>query len=66
MIDHSVWEMARLSAVFNFNFAILHAKVANNYLIPYEHLGRYLKEFRTILSIFEFLSAPECIVEWRA
>ena len=56
--------MARLSAVFNFNFTILHVKVANNYLIPYEHLGRYLEGFWTIiLSIFEFFSASECIVD---
>jgi len=40
-----VWEMARLGAIFNFNFTVLHAKVANNSLIICEHLGRYLKEF---------------------
>lgn len=29
----------------NFNPTILHARVANNSLIIYERLGRYLKEF---------------------
>ena len=43
----------RLGAIFNFNFTILHTKVANNSLIICEHLGGYLKEFQTIRSIFE-------------
>jgi len=45
IFSNFVWEMARLGAVFNFNFRILHAKVAKESLIIWEHLGRYLREF---------------------
>ena len=62
-----VWETARVDTVFDLNFNILHAKVANNSLIICECLGRYLKEFWTILSLLNLLQdvlGGKCEVAW--
>jgi len=51
--------MARVgaAAVFNFNFAILYGKVVSDSLMICEHLRRYLKGFKTELSIVDFSSS---------
>jgi len=56
--DNFVWEWARLGAVFDFISTILHTKVSNNSLIICNSLERYLKEFWTRISNFEFFCAP--------
>jgi len=55
--------MARLGAVFNFNFTILHAKIASDSLKICEHLRRYLKEFWTIIRIFHFFQLQDALNE---
>jgi len=55
--DCFVWVIARLGAVFNFNFTILYCMLKwpiSNYLMIREHLRRYLREFWTMISTFDF------------